>query len=87
MDMSSIQGLRVDATLDLRGIDPPAGYQKAREKLSGLEEEHVLEIHVEEAALRTLPFGLRADGHEILVSEPTMQGVRMLVRKRSLLSQ
>jgi TusA-related sulfurtransferase len=80
-----IQGLKVDASVDLRGIEPPACYQQAREMLARMPEEHVLELHVDEGdVLRSLPYGLRADGHEILVSEPTTQGIRMLVRKRSL---
>lgn len=82
----SIQGLRVDATVDLRGMEPPACFQQAREHLARMAEEHILELHVDEGeVLRTLPYGLRADGHEILISEPASQGIRMLVRKRSLL--
>ena len=37
-------------------------------------------------ALSTIPFGLRAEGHEILVSEPMNGGVRLLVRKRALVA-
>ncbi len=83
---SSIQGLRVDTSVDLRGMEPPACYQQAREQLARMPEGHILEMHVDEGeVLRTLPYGLRADGHEILVSEPATRGVRMLVRKRALL--
>jgi TusA-related sulfurtransferase len=83
---SSVQGLRVDATLDLRGKTPPECYSKTREQLARMVEDHILEVCVDEGeVLRTLPFGLRADGHEILISEPMSGGVRMLVRKRSLL--
>ena len=84
---SSVQGLRVDASLDLRGKTPPECYGKTREQLARMVEDQILEICVDEGeVLRTLPFGLRADGHEILISEPMSGGVRMLVRKRSLLS-
>ena len=83
----SIGKLQVDQSLDIRGIDGPAGYARAVEQLRGMAEEAVLELYMDEGeALRTIPFGLRAEGHEILVSEPANNGVRFLVRKRSLLS-
>lgn len=79
-------GLRVDSTLDLRGTAGPAGYQKALDQLKTMAENEVLEVSLDEGdALNTIPYGLRAEGHEILVSEPTQGGVRLLVRKRSLL--
>ena len=84
---SPSRGLRVDQSLDARGLDGPAGYTKAVERLQGMAENEVLELYLDEGeSLRTVPFGLRAEGHEILVSEPANQGVRLLVRKRSLLS-
>ena len=80
------EGLRVDHSLDLRGLDSPSSYRKAVEQLKAMAENEVLELSIDEGdALRTLPFGLRAEGHEILVSEPANGGVRLLVRKRSLL--
>jgi TusA-related sulfurtransferase len=81
-------GLRVDQTLDLRGVAGPAGYQRALDQLKAMAENEILEVSLDEGdALNTIPYGLRAEGHEILVSEPTQQGVRLLVRKRSLLPQ
>jgi len=81
-------GLRVDQSLDLRGVAGPAGYQKALGQLKAMAENEILEVSLDEGdALNTIPYGLRAEGHEILVSEPTQQGVRLLVRKRSLLAQ
>ncbi|HEX9779653.1 MAG TPA: sulfurtransferase TusA family protein [bacterium] len=78
------QGLRVDATLDVRGQDPSSSYVKARTQLDGMSEGQVLELHLDEGeVLRRLPFGLRAEGHEILVSEPATEGIRLLVRKRA----
>ena len=86
MHSPSIRGLRVDQSLDIRGVERPAAYQQAVERLQAMEENHVLELHLDEGEpLRTIPFGLRAEGHEILVSEPATPGVRLLVRKRSLL--
>ena len=83
----SLQGLRVDQSLDVRGVDRPASYQRAVERLQAMQENEVLELYLDEGdALNTIPFGLRAEGHEILVSEPTKDGVRLLVRKRSLLT-
>lgn len=83
-----IKGLRVDHSLDVRGLDGPAGYHKAVAQLREMPENDVLELYLdEEESLRTIPFGLRAEGHEILVSEPAApRGVRLLVRKRSLVS-
>lgn len=84
--MPSIRGLRVDRSLDIRGLDSPVGYQKACDQLKDMAEDEVLELYIDEGeALRTAPFGLRAEGHEILVSEPVSNGVRLLVRKRTLL--
>ena len=79
--------LRVDQTLDVRGLASPEGYRKAVDRLKAMAEDEVLELSIDEGdALRTVPFGLRAEGHEILVSEPTTpNGVRLLVKKRVLL--
>ena len=83
----SLQGLRVDQSLDLRGVDRPASYQRAVERLQAMQENEVLELYLDDGdALDTIPFGLRAEGHEILVSEPMQNGVRLLVRKRTLLT-
>ena len=82
----SIRGLRVDQSLDARGLEGPVAYTQAVERLNAMAENHVLELYLDEdEPLRTLPFALRAEGHEILVSEPANPGVRLLVKKRSLL--
>jgi TusA-related sulfurtransferase len=81
---SSIGKLRVDQSLDVRGIARPASYVQTVARLQAMAENDVLELYLDEGeALNTIPFGLRAEGHEILVSEPANQGVRLLVRKRS----
>ncbi len=83
----SLQKLQVDQSLDLRGVERVQAYQKARERLQAMTENQVLELYLDEGEpLRSVPFGLRADGHEIVVSEPAQNGVRLLVRKRSLLT-
>jgi len=83
---SSIRGLRVDQSLDVRGVASPDNYHRAVERLQAMAENDVLELHLDEGEpLRAIPFGLRAEGHEILISEPVSQGVRLLVRKRALL--
>ena len=80
------RGLRIDHSLDVRGKAVPDGYHQALERLRGMAEEEVLELAIDEGEpLRTIPFALRAEGHEILVSEPANPGVRLLVRKRALL--
>ena len=80
------RGLRVDHSLDVRGQQGPAGYHQAIERLKAMAEDGILELYLDDGeALRTIPFGLRAEGHEILVSEPSTNGVRLLVRKRALL--
>ncbi len=76
--------LQIDAVLDVRGLPGPQSYFKAVERLGEMAEPAVLELHIDEGEpLRTIPYGLRAEGHEILVSEPVKQGVRLLVRKRA----
>lgn len=81
------EGLRVDHSLDLRGLDGPSSYRKAVEQLKAMGENEVLEVSIDEGEpLRTIPFGLRAEGHEILVSEPVNSGVRLLIRKRALIA-
>lgn len=83
MSKTSTQGLRVDRSLDVRGVAAPANYLKAKEALGELAEHQVLELYLDEGEpLRHIPFGLRAEGHEILVSEPAKEGIRLLVRKR-----
>jgi len=84
MKPPAAHGLRVDRSLDVRGVASPANYQQAKEALQELSDEQVLEIYLEEGEpLSRIPFGLRAEGHQILVSEPVKDGVRLLVRKRS----
>ncbi len=81
------QRLQIDASLDVRGIEGPPSYRQAVERLAQMAEHEVLELHIDEGEpLRTIPYGLRAEGHEILVSEPAKQGVRLLVRKRALIT-
>ena len=81
------KGLRVDRSLDARGIASPDGYHKAVEQLQAMAENEVLELYIDEGeSLRAIPFELRAEGHEIVVSEPANHGVRLLVRKRTLLA-
>ncbi len=83
----SLQGLRVDQSLDIRSMERSVAYAQALERLKLMAENEVLELQLDEGdALNTIPFGLRADGHDILVSEPVKDGVRLLVRKRSLLT-
>ena len=80
------RGLRVDQSLDTRSLAHPASYHEAVSRLNAMTENEVLELYIDEGdSLRTIPFGLRAEGHEILVSEPAANGVRLLIRKRSLL--
>ena len=86
MSAPTAKGLRVDQSLDIRGVDQPASYRQTVERLKQMAEDEVLELYVDEGEpLRTIPFGLRAEGHEILVSEMAARGVRLLVRKRTLL--
>ena len=80
------RGLRVDQSLDVRAIPDPAGYHDTVARLNAMAENEVLELYIADASLRTIPFGLRAEGHEILVSEPAEAGVRLLIRKRALLA-
>lgn len=81
-----MENLRVDHSLDARGMESAASYRKAVAQLKTMAENAILELSIDEGeALRTIPFGLRAEGHELLISEPIKDGVRLLVRKRSLL--
>ena len=83
---TSVRGLRVDRSLDVRAVEGPDGYRQAVAMLQQMAEDEVLELHLDDGEpLRTMPFGLRAEGHEILISEPVTHGVRLLIRKRSLL--
>ena len=84
--MTPISGLRVDQTLDVRGMARVEAYERAVTTLKGMPEHDTLELYLDEGdPLNTIPFGLRAEGHEILVSEPAQQGVRLLIRKRELI--
>ena len=86
---ASIGRLRVDQSLDVRGIPSPQNYHQAVAHLQQMADQDVLELHIDEGqALEAIPFALRAEGHEIIVSEPAApQGVRLLVRKRAPLAE
>ena len=74
----------MDQSLDVRGLEGPAAYHKAVSHLKQMDDHAVLELYINDGeALRTIPFGLRAEGHEIVVSEPAINGIRLLVRKRA----
>ncbi len=78
--------MRVDHSLDVRGKKSADSYRKAVAQLKTMAENAILELSIDDGtSLRTIPFGLRAEGHELLISEPMKDGVRLLVRKRSLL--
>ena len=80
------QRFQVDQSIDLRGVDRGDAFRKARERLQAMTENQILELHLDEGeTLRSLPFGLRADGHEIVISEPAKEGVRLLVNLANLL--
>ena len=86
MHRASTQPLKVNQSLDVRTLAVPADYLKAKECLEALGEDHVLELYIGDGEpMRRIPFGLRAEGYEILVSEPATNGVRLLVRKRASL--
>jgi len=77
-------GLKVDRSLDVRGVASPANYQQTKQLLQELSDGQVLELYLDEGEpLSRIPFGLRAEGHQIIVSEPVNEGVRLLVRKRA----
>ena len=79
--------LKVDASLDIRALESADGYHRAVAQLRDMPEDAVLELYLDEGEpLSNIPFGLRAEGHELLVSEPVKQGVRLLIRKRTLLT-
>ena len=81
------RGLRVDQSLDVRATAHPASYHAAVSRLNAMTENEILELYIDDGdSLRTIPFGLRAEGHEILVSEPAPDGVRLLIRKRGLIT-
>ena len=76
----------MDQSLDARTMAHPVSYHEAVGRLNAMAENAILELYIDDGqSLRTVPFGLRAEGHEILVSEPAANGVRLLIRKRSLL--
>ena len=80
------ENLRVDHALDVRGMESADSYRKAVAQLKTMAENAILELSIDDGkSLRTIPFGLRAEGHELLISEPMKDGVRLLVKKRSLL--
>lgn len=79
--------LKVVTSLDIRGLESADGYHRAVVRLREMPENEVLELYLDEGEpLSNIPFGLRAEGHDILVSEPANNGVRLLVRKRALLT-
>ena len=77
----------MDQSLDVRATAHPASYHAAVSRLNAMTENEILELYIDDGdSLRTIPFGLRAEGHEILVSEPAPDGVRLLIRKRRLIT-
>lgn len=84
MTVPSAKKLQVDESLDLRGQESAAAYRSAVDRLRQMADQEILELHLDEGEpLRTIPYGLRAEGHEIVISEPATPGVRLLVRRRA----
>ena len=60
-----MENLRVDHSLDARGMESAASYRKAVAQLKTMAENAIVELSIDDGeALRTIPFGLLAEGHE-----------------------
>ncbi|SNZ11452.1 sulfite reductase (ferredoxin) [Persephonella hydrogeniphila] len=70
--------------LDLRGVECPFNYVKAKYKLREMDIGSILVITIDgEESIRSVPQSLRDDGHEIIDIQETGDGVyNVIVRKR-----
>jgi sulfite reductase (ferredoxin) len=70
--------------LDLRGVECPFNYVKAKYKLREMDVGSILVITIDgEESIRSVPQSLRDDGHEVIDIQETEEGVyNVIVRKR-----
>lgn len=81
---STLDTLRVDAELDLRGVICPYNFVKTKLKLETMQAGQVLAVILDEGdPIRNVPRSVSDDGHHILKQEPLTGAYRVTIRKRA----
>lgn len=82
--LSSAKSQReIDGGLDLRGVQCPINFVKAKLKLEEMQDGEILEIIIDDGEpVRNVPRSLKEEGHGILKAERCGDGgFRLLIRK------
>lgn len=81
---STMDDLKADAELDLRGVICPYNFVKTKLKLETMEAGQVLAVILDEGdPIHNVPRSVSDDGHEVLGQEPLSRAFRVMIRKRA----
>jgi len=76
--------IKIDQTIDLRGVSCPLNYVKTKLKLEGMEVGQVLEVLLDDGeSIVSVPRSAKDDGHEILEAKQIGGHFQVLVKKKN----
>lgn len=77
-----MEGIRIDKTIDLRGVNCPLNYVKTKVKLEKMEVGQVLEVLLDDGEpIVHVPRSIKEDGHKIIEINQIENYFRVLVEK------
>lgn len=77
-----MEELKIDESIDLRGVSCPLNYVKTKLKLEEMEVGQVLEVLLDDGeSIVNVPRSVKEDGHKILEIETIEGYFKVLVRK------
>ena len=78
-----MSGIKIDASIDLKGVTCPINFVKSKLKLEIMDKDAVLEIILDDGEpVRNVPASLKDEGHKILEVKQEGQYWRLLVQKQ-----
>ena len=74
--------IKIDQTLDLKGVPCPMNFVKTKLKLEGMENGEVLEIFLDDGdPIKNVTASVKEDGHKILKVEEINEHWKLIVKK------
>jgi TusA-related sulfurtransferase len=81
---STIDDVKADEELDLRGVICPYNFVKTKLKLETMEPGQVLAVILDEGdPIRNVPRSVVDDGHAVIKQEALTKAYRVMIRKRA----
>lgn len=78
-----MSNVKINATLDLKGVSCPMNFVKSKLKLEEMQAGEVLEVIIDDGEpIRNVPASLKEEGHKILAVKQEGAYWRLLVEKQ-----